>query len=424
MNPTITHAENQDWLDRLARLAREKIAPRAMEYDRRPEFPGENFRDLHQQGLSAPTLSKKHGGLGLKHADGSIFTLWQMTGEIARADMSLARCWEGHANSILLLDQLGTPDQLRRWAPGIVENGELWAAWSGEPLLPKPGEKKKFGTLVQEQPGGFVIDGTKVFCTGAPGVDKAILLVHLEGPGGARHSEASPEGLLLLVADMRDPSISYDDSWWDPMGMKSSMSFLVKFDRTFIPRENLLGPPGVYLLDDWQTRFSPHYGATYLGGAMAAHDYTLDYIKTQRRENDPYLQHRVAKMAINLETGRLWLRHVAELWAAGQTEQAKIAGSEARYLLEMLAKEVLENSIHACGARALIRPSALERVYRDLSFYVRHDNADHVLATVGKALLGLSHDVSFFKQSAAKKPEAGELHSSKDNGIRHEAGKA
>lgn len=419
-NHTLGH---KTWLDQLTRLAREKIAPRAIQYDAHPGFQADNFRDLHAHGLLAPTLSETYGGLGLSHERGNILTLWQMTQEIARADMSLARCWEGHANSLLLLDQLGTPEQLQRWAPGIVENGELWAAWSGEPLLPKPGEKKKFGTEVQELPDGFVIDGAKVFCTGAPGVDKAILLVHREGPGGARHSTASPEGVLLLVADMRDPSISYDDSWWDPIGMKSSVSFLVKFDKTFIPKENLLGSPGVYLLDDWQTRFSPHYGATYLGGALAAYDYTLEYIRTQHRENDPYLQHRIAKMAIDVETGKMWLRHVAELWATGQTEQAKLAGSQARYILEMLAKDVLENSVHACGARALIRPSALERIYRDLSFYVRHDNADHVLATVGKALLGLSHDVSFFKQNEGKKPENESLHPSKDNGIHHEAGK-
>jgi hypothetical protein len=44
----------------------------------------------------------------------------------------------------------------------------------------------------------------------------------------------------------------------------------------------------------------------------------------------------------------------------------------------------------------LLRPSPLERIYRDLSFYVRHDNADHILATIGRGLLGEPHDRSFF----------------------------
>ena len=42
------------------------------------------------------------------------------------------------------------------------------------------------------------------------------------------------------------------------------------------------------------------------------------------------------------------------------------------------------------------RPGDLERIYRDLSFYVRHDNDDHILATIGRALLGQDHDRSFY----------------------------
>ena len=48
-------------------------------------------------------------------------------------------------------------------------------------------------------------------------------------------------------------------------------------------------------------------------------------------------------------------------------------------------------------SRCLNRPSPLERIYRDLSFYVRHDNDDHILATIGKEALGQAHDPSFYK---------------------------
>ncbi len=57
----------------------------------------------------------------------------------------------------------------------------------------------------------------------------------------------------------------------------------------------------------------------------------------------------------------------------------------------------MQHCIRACGARCLIRPSPVERILRDLSFYLRHDNDDHILATVGKALLGQRYDPSFHK---------------------------
>ena len=37
------------------------------------------------------------------------------------------------------------------------------------------------------------------------------------------------------------------------------------------------------------------------------------------------------------------------------------------------------------------------RILRDLTFYLRHDNDDHILATIGRAVLGEQHDVSFYK---------------------------
>ena len=90
--------------------------------------------------------------------------------------------------------------------------------------------------------------------------------MNIHGPGGARHSTAA-DGLLLLACDLTDPSVRFDESWWDPIGMRATVSYLVRFDETFIPEANQIGQRGQYLQEGWQARFSPHYGATFLGGA-------------------------------------------------------------------------------------------------------------------------------------------------------------
>jgi len=318
-----------------------------------------------------------------------------MTVEIARADMSLARCWEGHANSLVIIDGLASDAQKERWFRGVVEQGHKWVAWSGEPQAPTPGEQQKFGTRVTETQGGFIVDGSKVFCSGAGGADFAILLVNRAGPGGARHG-ASPEDLLLLACDLSDPSITTDDAWWDPIGMRATVSHLVRFDKTFIPEENLIGSPGQYLAEGWQTRFIPQYAASFLGAAECALDYALECIKRQGKTKDPFVQQHIGQMTINVETGHLWLKHVAELWRR-DPEKAGLAGSRARHIMEHLAEDTVRRSIRACGARSLNRPSPVERVYRDLSFYVRHDNDDHNIAMIGKSVLGETYDASFYK---------------------------
>jgi len=387
----------QTILDQLKSVVRERFAARADHYDRTATFPKEDFDDLFRAGLNAPVVPQEYGGLGLGPYRGDVFTLWMMTKEIAKADLSMARCWEGHVNSLVLLDGMATEEQKRTWFNGVVEQGDKWVAWSGEPQSRSPAEKLRFGTYIEKVAGGYVVDGNKVFSTSASGAQRAILLVNTAGPGGARHSTGSFDTQLLMVCDLSDPSIELDGSWWDPIGMRATVSYLVHFHKTFIPDENLIGYPGQYLKEGWQTCFIPHYAATFLGAAEAAYDYSLEYITTQNKGNDPYIQHHVEQMSVNVETALLWLRHVAALWESGRYQEAQIAGSRARHVIEHLAEETVKHSIRACGARSLNRPSALERIYRDLSFYVRHDNDDHILAMIGKSVLGLAHDPSFYK---------------------------
>lgn len=387
--------EKEELLNRVRDVAH-VCAGRADHYDRTARFPADDFDDLFTAGLNAPTVPREHGGLGVGPLSGDTLTLWLITKELAKADLSLGRCWEGHANALVLIDAMGSPEQKAAWFEGVVRNGEKWVGWSGEPQTPKPGERRRFGTSVVRADGGWMVTGTKVFATSATGAKWAILLVDTAGPGAAREA-AGRDSLLMLACDLSDPSVSVDDSWWDPIGMRATVSHLVKFDGTFLPDANVIGSPGAYLREGWQTAFIPHYAASFLGAAEAAYEYAVNYIIQQHKVADPYVQHRVGTMAVNVESAYLWLRHVAGMWDTGRREEARLAGSRARHVVEHLALRTVDDCIRACGARSLIRPSPVERILRDLTFYVRHDNDDHVLATIGRALLGQTHDASFYK---------------------------
>jgi alkylation response protein AidB-like acyl-CoA dehydrogenase len=373
----------------------EQFARRADKYDRTATFPAENFDDLFAAGLHAPTIPVSHGGLGLGPAQGTTYPLWLMTKRIASADLSFARCWEGHVNSLVLIDAMGSEAQKEQWFGRVIRHGDRWVAWSGEPQSAKPGEKRKFGTTVRNQDGGWIINGSKAFATSATGADWAILLVNVDGPGGARHGPQS--GVLMLACELADPTISVDPSWWDPIGMRSTVSHVVRFDDTYVPDSHRIGQPGDYLRHGWQSAFIPHYAASFLGAAEAAYNYAIDYVLRQGKATDPYVQHRVGKMVVALETGDLLLRNVADLWDRGERAQAQLAGSRARHMMEHIATETVDHCIRACGARSLVRPSPVERIFRDLACYIRHDNDDHILATIGRAALDQPHDLSFYK---------------------------
>lgn len=387
-------------LQRVERLAQSVFLERAQYFDECAGFPTENFDDLFAEGLMTVPVDKKWGGLGMSPSYGDVYSLWCMTSAIAKADLSFARCWEGHNNALMLIDALANDSQKKRWFNEIVQKGQRWAAWSGEPQSQIPGQTKAIGTTVEAVEGGYVVNGNKLFATSAVGANWAVLLVSLNGPGGARDAVDGDKHLLLLACDLSDTSISFDDSWWNPIGMRATVSYKVNFNRTFIPIENCIGEVGAYITQGFQACFTPHYAASFLGAAQGAYDYALDYISTQKKQTDPYVQHHIAKINIQLQTLSLWLRHVANQLAEEDMANARLEGNKIRYLAEQLSEDCIKRCIKICGARSLNKPSRLEKIYRDLSMYVLHDNADHVLATVGRSLLDLPVDEAFFKLKA------------------------
>ena len=174
-----------DWelVGRAAELARGKFAARADQYDREASFPAEDFADLFRAGLHGAAVPRSYGGHGLG-PDAGLFTLWMITKELAKADMALARCWEGHVNSQMLLTALGDARQKDRWLHDIVERGEIWAAWSGEPQVTDP---RPVGPLRHRRARGRGWlcrrwhEGLRNQHAGPP--RWAILLVNLHGPG-------------------------------------------------------------------------------------------------------------------------------------------------------------------------------------------------------------------------------------------------
>jgi alkylation response protein AidB-like acyl-CoA dehydrogenase len=164
--------------------------------------------------------------------------------------------------------------------------------------------------------------------------------------------------------------------------MRAKVSYMVRFDDVCIPEEDVIGRSGQYLQEGWQTRFSPHYAATFLGGAEAAYDQAGDLMTAVQT----LVAHRIAQMSLDIETAHLWLKHVAELWDYHRIEEAKAAAPKVRYLVEKLATETLDHCIRACRGARLLKPSPVERIYRDLSLYVRHDNADQGAGDRGQAI--------------------------------------
>ena len=119
-------------------LTREKIAPRAAQYDRRAPIPVESWRDLWREGFLAAAVPAAHGGLGL-----DMPTYIGVIRTIARGCASTAMTVHMHSTVMRFIDALGTEAQKRRYfARGRRPRQalrELGQRARGEPLAHVPG---------------------------------------------------------------------------------------------------------------------------------------------------------------------------------------------------------------------------------------------------------------------------------------------
>ena len=103
------------------------------------------------------------------------------------------------------------------------------------------------------------------------------------------------------------------------------------------------------------------------------------------------MQHHVATMELNNESS-----HSGSEGSPASGSRAVAAEADRPAIAPLpvgtWSLDTVDRALKTCGARGLIRPSPLERIHRDLTFYVRHDNADSVLATIGREILGRPHE--------------------------------
>ena len=162
----------------------------------------------------------------------------------------------------------------------------------------------------------------------------------------------------------------------DP-GCARTVSYLARFDR-FVssPIRDVLGQPGQYLAEGWQTRFCPRTTARRSSAARdAAFRYAHAYATKDERESDPFVEQRLGQMSLNIGCARLYHRtRLAPLGRRTLPRSDARAGIRAGFLVEKWAAETVDHVIKGLR-RAQPCPAQpdLSASTATLSIYARHD---------------------------------------------------
>ncbi len=371
-------------VERVDRLTKEKLAPRAAQYDRDGANPVENWKDLWREGFLAGVVPAAHGGLGLDMA-----TYIAVIRTIAKGCANTAMTMHMHSTVLRFVDALGSEAQKRRYFGAAVNEGTLFASWGSEPAV-SLSRTFLVETTVRRHPQGWLVEGTKHFCTMALAAGYHMVWCAVDGEADMA------KGLLLVLVPATTPGLETDGKW-NTLGMRATVSPSVTLRGCVVGEDGALGQPGAAIQVGVVESFGLGYAAIYLGIAEAALDFATDYAKKRivRPENipvahDPAVQRHVGELRAHLDAALLVLAEAATEWAAADMVTRGLLANKAKYLATEVGLLVTSKVIQIVGGRGAYKDYLVERAFRDLrTATLMPPTVDRMLEAIGKSALGI-----------------------------------
>jgi alkylation response protein AidB-like acyl-CoA dehydrogenase len=275
--------------------------------------------------------------------------------EIGRNDLSLARLAEAHWDAVAILAEAGrTP-----------ESGVIYAVWASE----IPSEPLK----LEVRGNGYAIHGTKLFCSGAGLVDRALVTI-----GFPRQ--------LLIDVDLRtsESSILLDNSSWKTSAFQEIRTSTATFAAAPVSENDVIGDPGWYLTRTgfWHGACGP--AACWAGGAAGL----VDWAMGQKRDDPHTLAHPAAMQSSVWALKSYLYRAGMEIdQAPDDSFSARLRALTLRHLVEQECTSIIRRLPRAYGPSPLAMNEIMSRRYLELDLYLRQSHAERDLEALGRGLL-------------------------------------
>jgi alkylation response protein AidB-like acyl-CoA dehydrogenase len=280
---------------------------------------------------------------------------WAALADLAGEDLSLARLGEGHADAVAILAELGGPGPCP---------GSRWGVWAASPPGP--------GVTAARQAGGWLLSGTKQYCSGARICTHA--LVTAAADDGMRLFAVPTERLVPRLGT------------WPATGMAGSDTLDVDFpDVAAEP----VGAPGGYTGRPGFSHGGAGVAACWYGGARAVAQSLL--AAAGKRDVGPHALAHLGAVDIGLRAVRDALDRAADEIdddPGDRSGTGELRALRVRALTEAVASDVLARTGRALGAGPLSHDEAHSRAVADLTVYLRQHHAERDLARLGELVAG------------------------------------
>ncbi|MEW6298524.1 MAG: acyl-CoA dehydrogenase family protein [Thermodesulfobacteriota bacterium] len=382
------HTEREQRFIGLAATLADDFAQRAARHDEDESFPYENYARLRESGYTILTIPEELGGGGA-----SMLERIKAQERLAQGCGATALAINMHFNVLGLVIDLWrkfkdakTERLLRK-----IADGRLICGGSGsEPDNAVPILRPK--ATARRVAGGWIVNGRKIFSTQSIALD----LYFTEATCDNGTEKAT---IITFLIPRETPGLIIKDDW-HTMGMRATASNSTELKDAFIPEEAVFLERPVFTrggVIDTFLRAPFTIGAVYIGIAVAARNFVVDFMRERPRyplkkpmSHLPGVYNKVGEMDVLIESAR------AVMWKAAAEAEREEPRSwarksvAARFVAMENSVRVVDLALRAVGGASYFKRLPLERYYRDVRAGLFHPfDSDETLEFLGKSAFGI-----------------------------------
>ncbi|NWK79038.1 acyl-CoA dehydrogenase family protein [Aquitalea sp. LB_tupeE] len=353
-------------------FASSRLAPFAAEWDLEETFPLSTIREAGDMGFLGLYTPESYGGLGLSRLDSAI-----VFEELAAGCTSTAAYLTIHNMVSWMIASFGSATLAGEWVPRMV-SGEVLGSY----CLTEPGagsDAASLKTRADKQGEVYVLNGSKMFISGAGSTDVLVVMARTGGPG--------PKGVSAFVVPANAPGVQYGKKE-KKMGWNSQPTRAITFDNVEIPVGNLLGEEGMGFayamkgLDGGRINIA----TCAVGTAQAALNAAQRYVQERQQFGQPLadfqtVQFRLADMLTELVAARQMVRLAAFKLDSGSTDASAYCAMAKRFATD-LSFNVANNALQLFGGYGYLKDFPLERHVRDARVHQILEGTNEVMRMI------------------------------------------
>ncbi len=259
-----------------------------------------------------------------------------------------------------MIERFGTPEQKQKYLPKLI-SGEIMGAFA----TTEPGAGSDLGsikTTAKQQGDGWVLNGSKIFCTSGSIAD-IIVVFALTDP------DLGKKGMSAFIVEKDTPGFSVPRVE-HKMGLRGSPTAQLAFDDALVPDHAMLGERGKGMRLALTALDTGRIGIAAMGTGIISESLFLssDYAKERKQFGKPIgsfgaVADMIADMAVSLEAARALTLNAALL-----KDQSKPFTKEAS-IAKLYATEAAMRSATDCvqvfGGYGYTTEYKPERLFRD-----------------------------------------------------------